>query len=204
MTPGGPTTGSRVVGPADAAAAVEVLVGAFYADPLWSWAFPDDERRRDQHRRLWGVVMDGALRYPWVRATPDLAAVAVWIPPGGTELAPEVAERFAGFVADVAGPHADRALAALEAFERAHPTGPPHYYLSLLGTDPAHLGRGLGLGLLEDNLRDIDAEGAAAYLESSHPGNVPLYQRHGFEPRDTIRVGSDGPEVVTMWREPRA
>ena len=36
----------RVVDEALVTTAVEILVDAFYADPLWGWAFPDDAARR--------------------------------------------------------------------------------------------------------------------------------------------------------------
>jgi len=32
-----------------------------------------------------------------------------------------------------------------------------------------------------------------AYLESSNPANIPLYQGHGFDILDTIQVGSSPP-----------
>ncbi len=41
-----------------------------------------------------------------------------------------------------------------------------------------------------------------AYLESTNPLNVPLYERHGFEVVGTIEVG-DAPAVYPMVRRPR-
>ena len=61
---------------------VEILVGGFNADPLWSWAFPDDVRRAEQHRRRWGRFVEGALPYEWVWLTPGDTATSVWSPPG--------------------------------------------------------------------------------------------------------------------------
>ena len=63
--------------------------------------------------------------------------------------------------------------------------------------------QGIGFGLLADNLRMVDAAGLPAYLEASNPANVVLYQRFGFQPHGSF-VLPDGPEVVTMWREPRS
>ena len=88
-------------------------------------------------------------------------------------------------------------------FEAAHPREEPHYYLSLLGTDPAQRGRGLGLALLADNLARVDAEGAPAYLEASNPANVPLYERHRFEVIGHFDLPDGGPRVHTMWRAAR-
>ncbi len=181
---------------------VEILVGAFHDDPLWSWAFPDGEHRRQQHGVVWRLMVEGAIRYPWTWITEAGSATSVWIPPGGTELADEQAEGFADRLVDLLGRSAaPRALGAFAELERAHPRDTPHFYLSLLGTHPARRGHGHGLGLLADNLRAIGALGMPAYLESSNPANVPLYARHGFVPIGLVRPPG-GPDVVTMWRDP--
>jgi GNAT superfamily N-acetyltransferase len=180
---------------------VEILVGAFYDDPLWSWAFPDDGRRREQHRVLWRLMVEGAIRYPWTWITAGSTAASLWIPPGGSELSDEAAEDLESVLVDLLGDGASRALGAMAALEDAHPRHTPHFYLSLLGTDPAQRGHGYGLGLLADNLRAIDALGAPAYLESSNSANVALYARHGFVPVG-VATPPGGPDVVTMWREP--
>jgi ribosomal protein S18 acetylase RimI-like enzyme len=193
----------RVATADEAATAVELLVGAFYADPTWSWAFPDPQRRAGQQRALWTLFVRGALRYPWVWLDAGSAATSVWIPPGGTELAPDQEAELERLLVDQLGADAGRVLAAVEQFGEAHPRDEPHYYLSLLGTDPARRGHGHGLALLAANLELIDAERTPAYLEASNPANVPLYERYGFE-----RIGSfelaGGPVVHTMWRAARA
>ena len=193
---------TRVATAADAAIVVEILVQAFYEDPLWSWVFPDPTRRRDHHRALWTLCVEGALRYPWVWLAEGDEAASVWIPPGGTELSEEQAATLEPMLRDVSGPAAGVALDVFAALDAAHPSDPPHYYLSLLGTDPAFRGRGVGLALLAGNLSRIDELQVPAYLESSNPANVALYARHGFVPRDTIRI-PDGPEITTMWRDAR-
>ena len=45
-------------------------------------------------------------------------------------------------------------------------------------------------------------EGALAYLESSNPRNISLYERHGFEVMGEIQVGA-GPLMTPMLRQPR-
>jgi len=195
---------TRVVDASTAELATDILAGAFYRDPLWGWAFPDGERRFEQHRVVSGMFLDAAIRYPWVRMNESGTAVALWIPPGGSELTDEAAARFEPLIRSMLGADAPRALDAFAALEHAHPHDEPHYYLSLLGTDPQHVGRGYGLALLEDNLREIDALGMPAYLESSNPGNVALYARHGFEPRAAVSIPHGGPDIVTMWRAPGA
>jgi ribosomal protein S18 acetylase RimI-like enzyme len=187
-----------VVEPPQVEIVVELMVGAFFEDPLWSWAFPDLLRRGEQQRQLWRLCIEGAVRYPWVWLSHTGAAASVWIPPGGTELSEEQAARFEPLVNELAGSDAQRVFDAFALLEAVHPQA-PHYYLSMLGTDPHRLGHGYGLSLLAANLAAIDEEGMPAYLEASNPANVALYQRHGFEVVTTT-APSDGPHITTMWR----
>ncbi len=193
----------RVAAAADRDEVVRILVGAFAEDPAWSWAFPDRSRRAAEHTRLWRLLVEGAMRYPWVWLAPGGTATSVWIPPGGTDLSPEQEAQLEPMLVDLLGSGAGRVLEAFEAFERAHPRDAPHYFLTLLGTAPEHRGRGHGLALLAANLRLVDEAGLPAYLEASNVANVPLYQRHGFVVHGGFVLPDGGPEVVTMWRDPR-
>ncbi len=195
--------GARVAGPSDLDRVVEIMVGAFYDDPVWSWAFPDPDLRRAQHRRFWRLYVEGAARYPSVWLNADETAAAVWIPPRGTDLSPAQEARVEPLLVELLGPEdAPRVIGAGDAFERAHPHEVEHYYLSLLGTDPAHRGKGVGLALLKQTLTRADEDDVPAYLEASNPANVALYERYGFRPRSTFTLPG-GPEVTTMWREAR-
>jgi GNAT superfamily N-acetyltransferase len=193
---------ARVANDADVPAAVETLARAFYADPVWSWAFPRPERRLAQHRAVWRLVAEAAVSYESAWLTGDCAAVALWIPPGRPELRPEDEERLPSLLAEQLGDGAARVLETFERFDAAHPEGEPHYYLSLLGTNPDHSGQGLGIGLLADGLARIDAEGMPAFLESSNPINTPRYERLGFAVCGEFDLPGDGPSVSQMWRDP--
>ena len=195
---------ARVATGAEIPAAVEVLARAFYADPVWGWAFPDPEQRLGQHRAVWGLVAKAALSYESAWLTGDCGAVALWIPPGKPELRPEDEERLEGLLVELLGDGATRVLETFERFEAAHPTAEPHYYLSLLATNPDQRGRGLGMGLLAATLKQIDAEGAPAFLESSNPVNTPRYERLGFAVCGEFELPGGGPSVTQMWRDPAA
>src|ERR687897_655873 len=92
------------------------------------------------------------------------------------------------------GPRLPRAIKALDLIERAHPRE-PHWYLAVLGTDPAHQNRGVGAALVGPVLAQCDAQGLGGYLESSKEHNIPYYRRFG--------CGGTGqehpPPVPTVW-----
>jgi GNAT superfamily N-acetyltransferase len=175
------------------------LVAAFEADPLWSWAFP-----RHGLDALWRLLVSSAMRYSWVWVADDCAAASVWIPPGEVELTEDEEASLGPMLEGLIGSRAPDVLELFERLSATHPGGPPHYYLSLLGTHPDHRGKGLGMALLAENLAKIDSKGMPSYLESSNPENDPRYERLGF-----ARVGEferpDGRLTCsTMWREPQS
>ena len=53
--------------------------------------------------------------------------------------------------------------------------------------------------LLKKSLTKIDALHQPAYLESSNPRNMSLYERHGFETLTKIQFG-EGPPMHTIER----
>lgn len=193
---------ARVATAADLPAVAETIARAFYQDPVWSWAFPDPERRLAQHRALWRFVVESALGYGWVWLTDECASASSWIPPDRPELRPEDEERLEPLLVELLGDGAARVLETFERFDAAHPREKSHYYLSLLATHPDHSGRGSGMGLLADNLARIDAEGAYAFLESSNPVNDHRYERLGFVACGGFQLPEDGPRVTQMWRDP--
>jgi GNAT superfamily N-acetyltransferase len=189
-----------VATPADARTVTRILVEAFHDDPMWgAWAFPDPHTRPQHRETVFRLLVEGALRYPWVWLAADDAATALWIPPGGNDLSPAQEQQIDSVLHESLGTQAAAVLHAFEKFAEARPTE-PHYYLTLFGTDPAHGGRGVGRRLLSVNLGQVDAEGAASYLEAADE-LVPLYERHGFRVLNRFAL-INGPTVNCMWREP--
>jgi ribosomal protein S18 acetylase RimI-like enzyme len=59
----------------------------------------------------------------------------------------------------------------MDAMERNHPPG-RHFYLSFVAVSPKYFGMGLGSRILRATLKQIDASGLGAYVESSNPKNA--------------------------------
>lgn len=175
------------------------LRGAFAQDPLWSWAFPDS----DKLEVWWRFLIGSALRYPWVWTTSGHTAASVWIPPEASELTEQEEASVEPLLEELLGARAGEVMELLERFDASHPTGEPHYYLSLLGTHPDYRGQGVGMALLAENLARIDEEAMPAYLESSNPDNDKRYERLGFKRVSEFSKPDGSRTVATMWREAR-
>lgn len=106
-------------------------------------------------------------------------------------------------VARNAGRYLPRVLTTISFTESKHPLE-PHYYLPALGVEPEWQGGGVGSALMRPILERCDREGFPAYLEASTPRNRALYERHGFELVEEVRVPRGGPPLWRMWREPRS
>ena len=189
----------KVVGPDQSAPVVDALVLAFVRDPVARFAFPEPTQHRAGFGALVLAMGGAALAHGSAFATEGCGGVALWLPPGA---APDEAASLAACERWVPSERLATVLAFMEQMGRSHPDE-PHWYLPFIGVDPAVQNRGLGAALLRHALAALDRERRLAYLESTNPANVSLYERHGFERLGTIQVG-DAPPIVPMVRAPRA
>ena len=180
---------------ADAAFATIVL--AFVNDPAarWSWPRADDFLRNMP--LLARAFAEKAFALGSAYEVGGFAGVALWLPPGVS-----ADEEALGSLIERTAPAAIQQDAAkvFEQMASFHPQE-PHWYLPLIGVDPARQGQRFGDRLMTHALARCDADGLPAYLESSNPRNIPFYQRHGFEPLGQIQAGSS-PTIVPMLRQP--
>jgi GNAT superfamily N-acetyltransferase len=198
-----PPVGVRRATASDHQLVASIITRAFADDPLWSRALARPDGATEHQAEFWGILVEGALRYPWTWLAEGDAATAIWIPPDEVEVTPPMEERIVELAHRSMGDDAGTLLELLDRFEEAHPRDEPHYYLSLLGTHPAHRGRGIGMAMLAQTLDLIDDNGMPAYLESSNPDNDRRYAGVGFEPVGAFSFPDGGPVVTTMWRPAR-
>lgn len=193
---------ARTATEADYDAVVETIVQAFDADPLWSWMFPDPDKRAEQHATIFGLYVESTIPNDGVWMSDEQgSAVAVFTHPGERELTEDAEARLEPFLRDALGDHAPAVLETLERFEAAVPEG-PFYYLSFLGTRADSRGQGIGMGLLAELVARADRDGQPTYLESTNPANNPRYERLGFEGQGHFSTPDDLHTVTTMWRDP--
>lgn len=179
----------------DEPAIVDAIVLAFTADPMWRWAWPNPHTFLSNAASFVRAFTGAAIAHGSAYCSDDLVAACLWLRPGvhgddaavgelfGRSLTPARLADLQGIVAQM---------------DRFHPKE-PHWYLPLIGVDPAHQGQGYGSALLAHALQECDWEHMPAYLESSNAKNVPLYARHGFVALGAMQAGSS-PTMVPMIR----
>ncbi|MEW1546108.1 GNAT family N-acetyltransferase [Streptomyces tsukubensis] len=186
---------------ADDAAAISVsLARAFGTDPMMRWFFPDDASREETLGRYFSTIFTRQYAVNAVcERTAD--AAAFWVPPEAQDKAVPDGETIRQLT-ELLG---DRAGLFKEAVETAarHTPQEPHWYLALIGADPAAQGTGQGGALMRSGLAKADAAGLPVYLESSKPENLPVYEHFGFSVRHELELPGGGPKLWAMRREPR-
>ncbi len=179
-------------------AAVDALTLAFAADPVMRWLYPEPSAYLRDFPGFAAAFAAASFAAGTTWISTDGGGASCWqprdVPPDG-----EAIESALFSTLDESKHAATEEM--LGEMERFHPTE-PHWYLAIIGVEAAKQGRGLGAQLMEPALARCDEEGLIAYLESSNPANISLYQRHGFEVIGEIRAG-DAPVVTPMLRPAR-
>lgn len=197
----------RPAEPADLPALTRLMVRAFAPDEFIRWVYVHPGSQARTHGRLTA----DALRRQYlpgggVEVAVDeqgrLLGSAVWAPPN-----PVKAGRWRKLLMTPAiltgmGPRnlrefARRGRAADHALAAARPRQ-PHWYLSLLATDPQRQRGGVGTALLRSRLTTTRLP---AYLECVRE-NVPYYERFGFTITDKLDLPPDAPPLFAMLRNP--
>ena len=195
---------SRIADLDDVETMTRTIALAFADDPVWGPAMGGAGTTIDEKAMIWRLFVAGAVRYPWSSVVGDGAAVSVWLPPDGTELEEASAAELPVLLETLLEDAGAAEFGELtDRFDANHPHEVPHAYLSLLATHPDHRGAGLGMALLADDLRRLDALHLPAWLESTNPVNDRRYQSVGFEPVGSFRTVDEQRVITTMWRPAR-
>jgi ribosomal protein S18 acetylase RimI-like enzyme len=199
--------GNVQLSPAQTADAADVLAQAFLEDPSWVWAIPDRTKRRRVQPWFFRAAIRYGLRYGEVHITSaPLKGAAIWLPPNRSALSPRRLMR--------AGLLPMPLKAGLSSFSRFIVMGrtleerhrrdvsSPHWYLWLVGVNPAHQGQGVGSVLVRPVLTRADEEDVPCYLDTTLEPNLTFYRRLGFEVLHASRFPRGGPAFWTLLRRP--
>lgn len=177
---------------------ISALVAAFIADPFIRWLFPDAKQYMTFFPQVLKYFAGAAFEHGGAYRSDDFRSAALWLPPG--------VEPDEDSLASVMEQGVEReiqadAFAVLEQVGASHPAM-PHWYLPAIGVDPVMQRKGYGSVLMDRGVSVCDDQHVTAYLESTNPANIPLYERFGFEVVGEIQVNGS-PVLTRMLRKAR-
>jgi GNAT superfamily N-acetyltransferase len=194
----GPSIEIRSARPDEISETVACPVAAFITDPLGRFAWPAPHQYLDAMPLAARAFAGASFEHGTADVAADFGGAGLWLPP---DVHPD-GDALEKVFRDTAKPeHLDDLLATFEKMSDWHPEE-RHWYLPMIGVEPNAQGRGLGGALLRHAVARSDEDGVMAYLESSNPRNISLYERHGFEAMGRIQIGAC-PLVTPMLRRPR-
>lgn len=188
----------KIAQASDEASAIDALTLAFSTDPMVRWSLPDPAKYLATFPSIAKAFGGSAFQKGTAYIADGFAGAALWLPPGvGSD-----EESLMRLFDENVGDDVKNDLPGIfEQMEKFHPTE-RHWYLPMIGVDPAYQGAGVGTALMTEALKAVDRDGLIAYLESSNPKNISLYERHGFEVIGEIQSGSS-PVLRPMLRKAR-
>jgi len=170
----------------DRDAAAAVLGRAFTEYEVLKYYFHDERKRRAIAETFCFIVLSVCLKYGEVYASSEkLEGVAAWLPSGKAPFGVwqiirsvplEVLFRFGC-------QGANRLDAYFNYLDKLHRrlVPYPHWYLQIIGVDPAYQGQGFSSRLIRPMLERIDREQLPCFLETNTEKNVAIYRQFGFE-----------------------
>ena len=192
------TSPVREARPEDGIAIAAMLANAFFDDALMSYIFPDPGTRSERLAIFYSILFRGACDHGAVYTTPGNEAAALWRGPGHSRLSLLELLGEGGDWLRAARGDLPRALSVGMAIDAQHPEA-AHWYLQVVGCEPAHQGKGYASAVIKAGIARASAEHLPCYLETAVPRNVGLYERLGFAVTRQWTIGT-GMEFYGMWR----
>ena len=184
--------------PADLVKTVDRLTHAFAHDPITGFLLEEGPAYQERLTRFFSLLMRAriALGMPVLvaRNGDEIHGIVMGNVPSPPAWPADIAHEWEDFERAVPG-MVDR-LAIYEGLAAQYAPDVPHYYLGVIGVDPAKRGRGIGMRLISSFCALSAADGLShgVYLETAQPSNVRFYQRAGF-----IETGRGTMGSATLW-----
>ena len=168
--------------PSQLEAACNALMMGFSSDPFQRWLMPDPTIYYKNFKKWTVNSCKQSFLNKGVYGDGNNYGTAVWFTPEFDIDFTDVSETFKEIPKD-------RIEQAFKMFEEMGESRVRDaWHLEYLAVDPSKQGLGLGSLILKESLKVIDELGDAAYLESSNPKNMSLYERFGFRFLKKIQI----------------
>lgn len=182
------------------------MSNAFFDDPLMTFMEPDEAKRRQFGNWFFARAADYCRRWGQVYTDTGVTGGGGWLTPGNTHMSTWRIFRAGMFMMPfkigMSGMSRFNALdsAASKVHKKVMPG--PHWYLLVLGVDPARQKGGLGSALIEAGASQAQKAGLPCYLETMTQSNVDYYTKRGFKVAEEFDVAGKV-HTWAMVREPQ-
>ena len=178
--------------------AVSCLATAFGQDPITGYLLQMGSGYRERVSNFFSILMRArlALRMPVfvARGSAGISGASMGYATVHPEWPRELTEEWDRFEKAIPG-LPDR-MAVYEEVAAKFKPAVPHYYMGVIGTDPASQGLGVGTQLLRSfcEASANDPLSSGVYLETAQASNLRFYERAGFAETGRGSLGSS-----TLW-----
>jgi len=182
----------------DIVEAVGCLATAFAQDPITGFLLQTSQGYRERVTRFFSLLMRARIELKMpvfvARGPHGIDGATMGYSTVRSEWPVDLMEEWDRFEKAIPG-MTDRMAIYDEVATRFKPPA-PHYYLGVIGTDPASQGSGVGTQLLKSfcEVSASDPLSSGVYLETAQASNLRFYERAGFAETGRGNLGD-----ATLW-----
>ena len=184
----------------------EVLSDAFQEDPVFSKLIPNDKERHKTLFKIFKFQIKYCLKHGIVLSTSNLKGISLWFPPKNVFISiwKSIKSGSLSLIFKIKWKNLDilRKYDGFSEYLHKKLAPNPHWYLSTIGIDPKHQGKGIGRRMLSFMVKKIAKDQKTIFLETNSRRNVKLYKHFGF--RNLHKVLTPGTNIYhwSMIRYP--
>jgi len=184
--------------PSDVDQAVSCLATAFAQDPITGFPLQTGQGYRERVTQFFSLLMRARIELEMpvfvARGGHNIDGATMGYSTVRPDWSAGLTEEWARFEDAIPG-LTDRMAVYDEVATKFKPP-PPHYYLGVIGTDPASQGSGIGTQLLKAfcEVSASDPLSSGVYLETAQASNLRFYERAGFAETGRGKLGD-----ATLW-----
>ena len=184
--------------PSDIYEAVGCLATAFAQDPITGFLLQTGQGYRERVTQFFSLLMRARIELSMpvfvARGAQGIGGATMGYSTARPEWSAGLTEEWVRFENAIAGV-TDRMAIYDEVANKFKPQA-PHYYLGVIGTDPALQGSGIGTQLLKSfcEVSANDPLSSGVYLETAQASNLRFYERAGF-----VETGRGNLGDATLW-----
>ncbi len=164
--------------------ASEVLSNAFREDPVFSKLIPNDKERHKTLFKIFKFQIKYCLKHGVVLSTSNLKGISLWFPPKNAFISiwKSIKSGSLSLIFKIKWKNLHILRKNDDFCEDLHKklVTTPHWYLSTIGIDPKHQGKGIGRRMLSFMINQIARDHKTIFLETNSKRNVIFYKHFGF------------------------